>query len=102
MERWYEEVKKGRESVVDWTLKRRDGVRKSKRNKEIRRIGRRSRGKAQGSPKGKMKRDGLDIEAEGRHEEVQKGRERETDWTLKQREGTRKSKRDEKAWQIGL
>ena len=39
---------------------------------------------------------GLDFEAEGRQEEVQKERERAEDWTLKWRGGTRKSKRSEK------
>lgn len=43
----------------------------------------------------------LDVEAELRYAEVQKGRASVADWTLKEREGIRKSKRDEQAWQIG-
>ena len=39
---------------------------------------------------------GLDFEVERRHEEVQKEREGEEDWTLKWRGGRRKSKRSEK------
>ena len=35
-----------------------------------------------GSPKGARKNGGLDFEVEGRCEEVQKGRERASDWTL--------------------
>ena len=35
---------------------------------------------------------GLDVEAEGDTEEVQKGFTRAADWTLKQREARRKSK----------
>ncbi len=42
------------------------------------------------------KSGGLDFEAEGRHEEVQKEREIAEDWTLRQRGGRRKSKRGEK------
>ena len=38
-----------------------------------------------GSPKGASKSGRLDFEAEGRHEEVQKERERAEDWTLKWR-----------------
>jgi len=45
---------------------------------------------------------GLDFEAEGRQEEVQKERERAEDWTLKWRGGRRKSKRSEKERRIGL
>ena len=55
-----------------------------------------------GSPKGASKSGRLDFEVEGRQEEVQKGRERAVDWTLKRRGGRRKSKRSEKEWQIGL
>ena len=40
---------------------------------------------------------GLDVEAELRYAEVQKGRASVADWTLKEREGIRKSKRDEQA-----
>ena len=35
-----EEVQKGRSGVVDWTLKRREGVQKSKREEAAWRIGR--------------------------------------------------------------
>ena len=49
-----------------------------------------------GSPKGARKGCGLDFEAEGRCEEVQKEREIAEDWTLRQRGGRRKSKRGEK------
>ena len=55
-----------------------------------------------GSPKGASKSGGMDFEEEGRHEEVQKERERAEDWTLKWRGGRRKSKRSEQEWQIGL
>ena len=37
-------------------------------------------------------RVGLDVEAAGKQAEVQKEQESVTDWTLKQREGTRKFK----------
>lgn len=49
-----------------------------------------------GSPKGASKSCGLDFEAEGRHAEVQKERERAEDWTLRRRRGRRMSKRSEK------
>ena len=55
-----------------------------------------------GSPKGARKSGRLDFEAEGRHAEVQKERERVADWTLKWRGGRRKSKRSEKERRIGL
>ena len=44
---------------------------------------------------------GLDVEAAGRREEVQKGFAEAEDWTLKQWEARRKSKRSEKERQIG-
>ena len=44
----------------------------------------------------------MDLEAEGRQEEVQKEREGEEDWTLKRRGGRRKFKRREKERRIGL
>ena len=44
----------------------------------------------------------MDLEAEGRHEEVQKERARAEDWTLRRRGDVRKSKRSEKEWQNGL
>jgi len=43
----------------------------------------------------------LDVRAEGRHEEVQKGSQGAADWTLERREGIRKSKREAKVWWIG-
>ena len=55
-----------------------------------------------GSPQGASRSGGLDVEVAGRHEEVQKERERVADWTLKRRGGTRKSKRGEKGRRIGL
>lgn len=48
----YAEVQKGRASVADWTLKEREGIRKSK---------------------GMSKHGGLDVEAELRYAEVQRG-----------------------------
>ena len=47
------------------------------------------------------KSGGLDVEAEGDTEEVQKGITGVVDWTLKRRETRRKSKRDEKERRIG-
>ena len=47
------------------------------------------------------KSGGLDVEAVGRHAEVQKGRSSVANWTLKQRNARRKSKREEAAWRIG-
>ena len=49
-----------------------------------------------GSPKGTEKSGGLDVEAEEYTEEVQKGRSGVADWTLKQRNARRKSKRSKK------
>jgi len=43
----------------------------------------------------------LDVEAVGSTEEVQKGFAEAADWTLKRREGGKKSKRSEKERQIG-
>ena len=86
---------------ADWTLKRGESTRKSKRNEKARRIGRWSGEKARGSPKVPIKSGRLDVGAERKHEEVQKGRESETDWTLERRESTRKSKRSKKPYQIG-
>jgi len=40
------------------------------------------------------KSGGLDVEAAGRREKVQKGFAEAADWTLKRREARRKSKRD--------
>ena len=44
----------------------------------------------------------MDIEVERRQVEVQKERERVMDWTLEWWGDTRKSKRNEKEWWIGL
>ena len=54
-----------------------------------------------GSPKGMEKSGGLDVEAEECTEEVQKERKRVVDWTLKQRNTWRKSKRSKKERWIG-
>ena len=43
----------------------------------------------------------MDVEVAGRYEEVQKGGRSVADWTLKQREGTRKSKKEAEARRIG-
>ena len=75
VERRQEEVQKEREGAAEWTLKRREGRRKSKRSENS---------------------GGLDLEAEERQEEVQKEREGAEDWTLKRSGGRRKSKRSEK------
>ena len=56
-------------------------------------IGRWSSGIHGGSPKGKKLRGGLDVEAEERRAEVQKGRKRAVDWMLKRRKGVLKSKK---------
>ena len=53
------------------------------------------------SPKGKKMSGGLDVEAEECMEEVQKGRSGVADWTLKQRNTRRKSKRSKKERWIG-
>ena len=47
------------------------------------------------------KSGGLDVEAEECTEEVQKGRSGVADWTLKQRNARRKSKRSKKERWIG-
>ncbi|ACR71675.1 Hypothetical protein EUBELI_00662 [Lachnospira eligens ATCC 27750] len=47
------------------------------------------------------RRGGLDVEVEKVTEEVQKGLENMSDWTLKQWESKQKSKRNEKTCQIG-
>ena len=47
------------------------------------------------------RRGGLDVEVEKVTEEVQKGLENMSDWTLKWRKSQKKSKRDEKTCQIG-
>ena len=48
------------------------------------------------------RRGGLDFEAEERQEEVQKERKRAAEWTLRWRRRTRKSKRSEKERRNGL
>ena len=74
------EVQNEKETVVDWTLKLRGSMWKSKRSK---------------------KRGGLDVEAVGKQAEVQKEQESVVDWTSKLREAWQKSKRSKKAWWIG-
>ena len=54
-----------------------------------------------GSPNGKPKLVRLDVEAEWGTDEVQKGSQSLSDWTLKRRKGTRKSKKEAKVWWIG-
>ena len=71
------------------------GIRSRKKDELTWRIGRQSGGKASQSPKGVRKNGGLDVEAAGRHEEVQKERTRAENWMSKRREGTRKSKKSE-------
>ena len=97
----HEEVQKRFVRTADWTLKRREGTKKSKKREPEPRIGRQSGGKASQSPKGIRKNVGLDVKAVGRHEEVQKGFVRTADWTLKRWEGTRKSKKCEPEPRIG-
>ena len=70
----HEEVQKGSQGAADWTLERREGIRKSKREAKVWWIGRWSGEKAVESPKEKQRRGG---------------------WTLKWREGSRKSKKTE-------
>ena len=77
------------------------GIRSRKKDELTWRIGRQSGGKASQSPKGIRKNGGLDVEAVGRHEEVQKERARAENWTLKRREGMRKSKKRESEPRIG-
>ena len=43
----------------------------------------------------------MDVEADGRHDEVQKESRGLLDWTLKRMEGTMKSKKEAKAGWIG-
>ena len=89
---------KGNRGWLDWTLKWREGTMKSKKEVKAVRIGRWSRGKARWSPKKKPKLVGLDVEAEGRHDEVQKRSQSWLDWTFMQRKGTKKSKKEVEAW----
>ena len=89
----HEEVQKGFVRAADWTSKRREGAKKSKKSEPEPRIGRQSGGKARGSPKRESQSRELDVKAVGRHEEVQMGFGRTVDWTLKRREGKPKSKK---------
>lgn len=68
----HEEVQKERARATDWTLKRREDTKKSKKSEPEPRIGRQSGGKHGGSPKGVRKSGGLDVEAAGSTEEVPK------------------------------
>ena len=68
----HEEVQKERARAADWTLKRREETKKSKKSEPEPRIGRQSGGKHGGSPKGVRKSGGLDVEAAGSTEEVPK------------------------------
>ena len=67
----HEEVQKERARAADWTLKRREDTKKSKKSEPEPRIGRQSGGKHGGSPKGVRKSGGLDVEVAGSTEEVQ-------------------------------
>ena len=58
-------------------------------------------GKHRGSPKGVRKSGRLDVEVAGSTEKVQKGFAEAADWTLKQREARKKSKRDLQKRRIG-
>lgn len=49
---------------MDWTLERREGIRKSKREAKVWWIGRWSGEKAVESPKEKPRRGGLDVKVE--------------------------------------
>ena len=69
----HEEVQKRFVRTADWTLKRREGTKKSKKREPEPRIGRQSGGKARRSPKRESQSRELDVEAVGSTEEVQKG-----------------------------
>ena len=69
-----EEVQKGFVRTADWTSKRREGTKKSKKREPEQRIGRQSGGKHGGSPKGIRKSGGLDVKAAGRQAKVQKSK----------------------------
>ena len=94
----HDEVQKGSCDLSNWTLKRREDTMKSKKEVKAGWIGRWSGGKTRWSPKRKSKQVRLDVEAGGGHDEVQKGSQSWLDWTLKQREGTMKSKKEVEAW----
>ena len=92
------EVQKEQETVVDWTLKLRGSMWKSKRSKKPWWIGRQSCGRHGRSPKGARNRGGLDVKAAGSMAEVQKEQESVVDWTLKLWGSRQKSKRSKKPW----
>lgn len=52
------------QGAADWTLERREGIRKSKREAKVWWIGRWSGEKAVESPKEKPRRGGLDVKVE--------------------------------------
>ena len=89
----HEEVQKERARAADWTLKRREDTKKSKKSEPEPRIGRQSGGKHGGSPKGVRKSGGMDVEAAERQAKVQKGFVRTAEWTSKRRKGKPKSKK---------
>ena len=68
----HEEVQKERARAADWTLKRREDTKKSKKSEPEPRIGRQSGGKHGGSTKGVRKSGRLDVKAAGRQAKVQK------------------------------
>ena len=68
----HEEVQKERARAADWTLKRREDTKKSKKSEPEPRIGRQSGGKTGQSPKGIRKNGGLDVKAAERQAKVQK------------------------------
>lgn len=67
-----------------------------------RRIGLSSGGEKYGSPKEAGKSGGLDVEAAGRHEEVQKERKKERNWTLREETALARSKRAHQNWHCFL
>lgn len=78
------------------------GIRqKSKKSKKPCQNGRRSRVEAGRSPKEARNRIRLDVKATKEQAEVQSGREIPTDWTLKPRGSSQKSKRSKKPRQNG-
>ncbi len=89
----HEEVQKERARAADWTLKRREDTKKSKKSEPEPRIGRQSSGKHGGSPKGVRKSGGMDVEAAETQAKVQKGFVRTAEWTSKRRKGKPKSKK---------
>lgn len=61
-------------------------------------IGLSSGGEKYGSPKEAGKSGGLDVEAAGMHEEVQKERKKERNWTLREETALARSKRAHQNW----